>query len=103
MNALADGRLEGIDPLARFGPEAAAGLRRVDAMAECGDLVIVSCFDPESGEVAPFEEQLGSHGGLGGMQSDAFLLHPAEWRLDSPVVGAVDLDRQIRRWLRPAR
>ena len=97
---LTDGRVDGIDPLARFGPTAADGLRRVDGMAECGDLVVVSMFDPGSGEVAPFEEQIGSHGGLGGTQSDAFILHPAEWGIDAPPVGAVALHKQMRRWLR---
>ena len=97
---LTDGRVEGSDPLASFGPTAAEGLRRVDAMAECGDLVIVSVFDPDSGEVAPFEEQIGSHGGLGGRQNDAFILHPKEWGIEAPPVGAVALHKQIRRWLR---
>ena len=97
---LTDGRLEGIDPLASFGTTAADGLRRVDAMAECGDLVIVSMFDPDAGEVAPFEEQIGSHGGLGGRQNDAFILHPAEWGIEAPPVGAVALHKHIRRWLR---
>ena len=101
-NDLTVGHVDGIDPLARFGTNAAEGLRRVDAMAECGDLVIVSMFEPESGEVAPFEDQIGSHGGLGGRQSDAFVLHPAEWRIEEPPVGAVALHRQIRRWLRSA-
>ena len=99
---LADGNVEGLDPLARFGQKAADGLRRVDGMADCGDLLIVSMFDPESGEVAPFEEQIGSHGGLGGMQGDAFILHPAEWGMpQGPPVDAVALHREIRRWLRP--
>ena len=97
---LMDGRVDGSDPLASFGPTAAEGLRRVDAMAECGDLVVVSMFDPDAGEVAPFEEQIGSHGGLGGRQSDAFILHPAEWGIEAPPVGAVALHKQIRRWLR---
>jgi len=49
--------------------------------------------------VAPFEEQIGSHGGLGGTQSDAFVLHPAEWRIETPVVGAVALHEHLRRWV----
>jgi hypothetical protein len=100
---LDDGRVDGVDPLARFGATATDGLRRVDAMAECGDLVIVSAFDLQSGEVAPFEDQIGSHGGLGGMQGDAFVLHPAEWRIEALPLGAVALHQQIRRWLRPDR
>jgi uncharacterized membrane protein YvlD (DUF360 family) len=96
---LANGRIEGGDPVAQFGPRALEGLRRVDAMRDCGDLVIVSQFDPASGEVAAFESQIGSHGGIGGKQTEAFILHPAEWRLDAPVVGAVTLHERIRHWL----
>jgi hypothetical protein len=103
MNLLAEDRVEGVDPVAPFGPNAAAGLRRLDSMAECGDLVIVSQFDPASGEVAAFESQTGSHGGLGGTQTNAFILHPVEWHVDSPLIGAVALHRQIRRWLWPDR
>jgi len=99
-NDLSAGQVDGIDPLARFGKTAAEGLRRIDAMAECGDLVIMSMFDPESGEVAPFEGQIGSHGGLGGRQSEAFILHPTEWPVAGPLAGAVALHHQIRRWLR---
>ena len=97
---LADRHGDGNDLLTRFGPNAAAGLLRVDSMAECADLVIVSMFDDASGEVASFEEQIGSHGGLGGIQSDAFILHPAEWGIDAPPLGAVALHNVIRRWLR---
>ncbi len=97
---LRDGRVDGVDPLVRFGPTAIVGLRRLDAMAECGDLVIVSTFDAETGEVAPFEDQIGSHGGLGGTQSEAFILHPAEWGIEEPPVGAVALHEQIRQWVR---
>ena len=35
-------------------------------------------YDPERDEVAAFEEQVGSHGGLGGPQTHPFLLYPAE-------------------------
>jgi uncharacterized membrane protein YvlD (DUF360 family) len=100
---LVDGRVDGVDPVARFGRSAAASLRRLDAMPECGDLLIVSMFDRALGEVAPFEEQIGSHGGLGGVQSDAFILHPTEWGIEASPLGAVALHGEIRRWLRPGR
>ena len=89
--------------LTRFGATAVDGLRRVDAMEDCGDLTIVSMFDSRSGEVAPFEEQLGSHGGLGGVQNEAFILHPAEWGIDERPIGAVALHQEIRRWLGSSR
>lgn len=97
--SLKDGHIEGADPVAPFGPNALCGLERVEAMEGSGDLVVVSCFDAASGEVAPFEKQIGSHGGLGGEQSDAFVLHPAEWEIRRPTIGAVALNAEIRRWL----
>jgi uncharacterized membrane protein YvlD (DUF360 family) len=97
--SLADGSVQGSDPVARFGATALAGLERIDRMAECGDLVLISLFDERVGEVASFEGQIGSHGGLGGWQSRAFVLHPAEWRVDGAIVGATALHEHIRRWL----
>src|SRR5439155_23765704 len=93
---LAEGRVGGDDPIARYGPYAATGLARIDAMAECGDLVVISMLEPASGEVAAFEEQIGSHGGLGGAQTHAFVLHPTTWRVDGPLVGAPAPPPQIR-------
>ena len=52
------------------------------------------------GEVAAFEELIGSHGGLGGVQTEPFILHPVEWELDEPVpLGAPAIYRNLRRWL----
>ena len=99
VNHLTDGRVEGIDPLLAFGPRAPSALKRVDAMAECGDLLIISQVDLDSGAVTSFESQIGSHGGLGGAQTHPFVLHPAEWRIDAPIIGATALHSQIRRWL----
>ena len=99
MKHLSDGRVEGVDPLQPFGPHAAAALERVDAMAECGDLLIVSQLDAETGAVASFESQIGTHGGLGGEQTRPFVLHPADWRINAPIIGATALHSQIREWL----
>lgn len=90
---------EGRDPLEPYGEHAATGLRRVDRMEHCGDIVAVSMLDPDTDEVAAFEELIGSHGGLGGPQTEAFILHPADWQIDEPLVGADAVYRQIRRWL----
>ncbi|HEX2469672.1 MAG TPA: phage holin family protein [Candidatus Limnocylindrales bacterium] len=97
---LADGVVEGDDPLAPFGPHAILSLRREDAMEHVPDLLLISQYDPELGEVAAFEELIGSHGGLGGQQTEAFILHPTEWELDEPVpVGAPSVYRNLRHWL----
>ncbi len=93
-------RVEGEDPLAPFGPNAADHVRRTDGFAHCADLMVNSKLWPEFGEVAAFEELVGSHGGMGGTQSHPFVLHPAElpWPADE-VVGAEAVHRVLRTWL----
>jgi uncharacterized membrane protein YvlD (DUF360 family) len=94
------GRTEGEDPLAPFGPNAAAHLKRTDGFPHCPDLMVNSAFWPQFGEVAAFEELVGSHGGMGGTQSFPFVLHPGElaWP-DEEVVGAERVHRVFRGWL----
>jgi uncharacterized membrane protein YvlD (DUF360 family) len=92
-------RVKGSDPLEVYGPHALEGLRRLDAMPECGDLVIVSAYYQETGEVAAFEELIGSHGGLGGDQTRPFILHPADWAVEEELVGAPAVFQQISGWL----
>jgi uncharacterized membrane protein YvlD (DUF360 family) len=97
---LEGGRVEGRDPLEPYGEYAAAGLMRIDGMANAPDILVVSMYDAEADEVAAFEELIGSHGGLGGAQTRPFLLSPADWPLDdNPLVGAPAIYRQIRTWM----
>lgn len=97
---LDDGRVAGTDPTEPFGPHAIAGLRRLDAMEHAPDIAVISMVDPNTGEVAAFEELIGSHGGLGGPQTKPMLLFPADWPLDDEeIVGAPAVYRQLRAWL----
>jgi uncharacterized membrane protein YvlD (DUF360 family) len=95
-----NGHLEGEDPLVPFGPNAARHLRRTDGFPHCPDLVVNSTFWEETGEVAAFEELVGSHGGMGGTQSRPFVLHPdgLVWP-DAPVIGAEQVHRIFCGWL----
>ncbi|HEX5758024.1 MAG TPA: phage holin family protein [Thermoanaerobaculia bacterium] len=99
-NFLDADRVEGEDPLAPFGPNAAAHLRRTDSFQHCADVMVNSTLWPEFGEVAAFEELVGSHGGMGGTQSHPFVLHPSEleWPQDE-VVGAERVHQVFRAWL----
>jgi hypothetical protein len=93
-------RVEGEDPTTLFGPNTIMSLKREDAMKHAPDLLLLSQYNPDLGEVAAFEELIGSHGGLGGPQTEPFILHPAEWELDEALpVGAPAIYRNIRRWL----
>ncbi|WP_425567872.1 alkaline phosphatase family protein [Plantactinospora mayteni] len=96
---LRDGRVDGTDPLAGYGPFAAADLLRHQEMDHVGDLVLISTVDPVTEEVTAFEELVGSHGGLGGWQTDAFLLHPADWPVtEDPLIGPASVHRQLVAW-----
>jgi hypothetical protein len=97
---LDEDRVEGEDPTALFGPHTIMSLKREDAMTHAPDLLLLSQYDPEMGEVAAFEELIGSHGGMGGFQNQPFILYPADWSLDEDVpLGAAAIYRNIRAWL----
>jgi uncharacterized membrane protein YvlD (DUF360 family) len=100
MRALADDSVEGEDPLAPFGPNAARHLRRTDGFEHCPDIVVNSTYWEETDEVAAFEELVGSHGGIGGEQSYPFVLAPSGWDMPmEPIVGAEAMHVRLRRWL----
>ena len=88
VHVLRTGRIEGDDPLAPYGPFAAASMLRQAEMPHNGDLVVVSRLDDYTHEVAAFEELVGCHGGIGGWQTEAVLVHPRRWVLDEPPVGS---------------
>ena len=97
---LSDDEVTGEDPLRDFGANAADHLRRTDGFPHCPDLLVNCMFDPEANEVAPFEEFMGSHGGLGGWQSRPFALVPSDWSApDGPIVGVRAMHDTIREWL----
>ena len=55
MHRIADGRVTGKDPLARYGPMGIVHFRRLDEIAHVGDLAIISRMDEGTDEVAAFE------------------------------------------------
>ncbi len=97
---LDEDRVQDEDPTAKFGEHTVMSLKREDAMTHAPDILLLSQYDAELGEVAAFEELIGSHGGLGGPQTEPFILHPVEWKLDEEVpLGAPAIYRNIRSWL----
>jgi uncharacterized membrane protein YvlD (DUF360 family) len=97
---LDDGHVEGEDPLAAFGPHAVAQVRRTDAYPHVADIMVNSLHDQQTDEVAAFEPLVGSHGGLGGPQTRAFLLYPVELPTPvEPLLGAEEVHKVLRAWL----
>ncbi|QIX52337.1 phage holin family protein [Rhodococcus sp. DMU1] len=72
------GKVTGRNPLAVMGPDALAKVRRTDTFDNVADIMVGGTYWPDTDEVAAFEEQVGSHGGMGGPQSTPFLVYPAD-------------------------
>jgi uncharacterized membrane protein YvlD (DUF360 family) len=98
---LAEGHVEGEDPLAAFAPTAAQHLLRTHGFAHAPDLLVGSFYDPALDEGCAFEELISFHGGLGGSQTRPFLLHPAQLPVPAErVVGAEELHHVLAGWRR---
>jgi hypothetical protein len=99
VHYLRDDKVEGIDPLADFGPNAAMHLRRESSFSNCPDIVVNTRYDPATQELAGFENQVSHHGGLGGPQNHPFLLRPVKLPYDgSPIIGAESVHHLLRSW-----
>ena len=101
IHYLADGRIEGDDPLASFSAGAPGHLLRTDGFPHVGDLMIGSFYDPDLDEGCAFEELISFHGGLGGPQTRPFVLHPVELPgPEAPLVGAASVHGLLHGWRR---
>lgn len=85
-------RLEGQDPLGDlFDPDwAAKQVARMASFPHAGDLILFGAWDGES--VVSFEEQVASHGGLGGPQDWPFLAYPPG---ESLVVRGIENSQEV--------
>jgi uncharacterized membrane protein YvlD (DUF360 family) len=106
MRNLETGEVEGEDPLRWYSEHTPANLRELDAYEHIGDIFVISMYDPSTEEVAPFEHQVGSHGGLGGMQTKAFVMYPAAFATQDKtvdLVGAPEVNRKLHEWMARAK
>ena len=96
---LAEGAIEGEDPLAPFAPNAPRHLLRTDGFAHVADIMVGSFYDPDLEEGCAFEELISFHGGIGGPQTRAFILYPVGLPLpDEPIVGAAEVHAVLSGW-----
>ena len=97
---LATGEVSGEDPLEPFGGRAREQVAEVDGYATAADLMVNSRYDPELEEVAAFEDQVSSHGGLGGPQTHPFLLYPVELTAPvEPIFTSPAMYKVLKGWL----
>ncbi|HEX3088939.1 MAG TPA: hypothetical protein VHQ23_09805, partial [Ilumatobacteraceae bacterium] len=97
---LATGEVLGDDPLAPYGPRAVEQVSEVDGYRTVADLMVNSRYDAELEEIAAFEGQVSSHGGIGGPQTHPFLLYPADVTPPSePIFTSPGMHRVLKAWL----
>src|SRR4029079_12012736 len=93
---LAEGRIEGEDPLASFSPTAPRHLLRTDGFEHVADIMVGSFYDPELDEGCAFEELICFHGGIGGLQTRPFILHPTHLDVpEEPIIGAASVHGRL--------
>jgi hypothetical protein len=98
-NYIGEQRVEGEDPLAHFSPTASRHLLRTDGFPHVADIMIGSFYDPMLDEGCAFEELISFHGGIGGPQTRAFILHPERLELpDEPLRGAAAVHGVLSGW-----
>ena len=96
---LRDGTVEGVDPLARFSPNAPRHLLRTDGFPHVADIMVGSFYDPDLEEGCAFEELISFHGGIGGPQTQAFILHPVGLPApDEAIIGAEQVHAVLSGW-----
>jgi uncharacterized membrane protein YvlD (DUF360 family) len=96
---LADGRVEGDDPLAAFSPTAPRHLLRTDGFEHVADIMVGSFYDPDLDEGCAFEELICFHGGIGGLQTRPFILHPSHLGVpEGPILGAASVHGILSGW-----
>ncbi len=81
LRNLSTGEVAGRDPLRPYGEPSvwAPELARLAAGVSSGDLLLNGTWFPEERRIVVFEEQTSSHGGLGGPQTDPFVMVPEAW------------------------
>jgi putative membrane protein len=96
---LDDDKVEGNNPLASYGPNAARHLRRESSFASCPDILVTTVYDPQTEQMYCLENQASHHGSLGGPQNHPFVLHPTVLSAgNEPIVTAECLYTVLRGW-----
>ena len=98
---LAEGRVEGEDPLSVFSPTAGRHLLRTNGFEHVADIMVGSFYDPDLDEGCAFEELISFHGGLGGPQTRPFVMYTADLSApNGPLVGAASVHALLAGWRR---
>lgn len=103
---LKTGGSAGDDPLASYPDYIRSALLKLTSMKNAPDIAIISEYSQQTGEVYAFEELVGNHGGIGGWQTEAILLHPQNLSIpktfekDGEIHDATTIFKVFKHWLK---
>ena len=98
--------ISGENPLLQYQELDRLSLIKLAKMDKSADITVISSFDETTGEVHAFEELVGNHGGLGGWQTEAILLHPGHLKIhdkhleNGVIFGAESVHKIFKQWLK---
>ena len=73
------------------------------ASQHVADIMVGSFYDPELDEGCAFEELICFHGGIGGLQTRPFILHPVHLEVPAePIIGAASVHGVLAGWRQSA-
>jgi hypothetical protein len=93
--------LEGVDPLRHYAEDAVdrRAIAQLARYSNSGDLILFGAFDPEKDRCICFDDQVGAHGALGGVQGRPFIMAPRGLIPDDYVIDdPLDLYDLFRRY-----
>ncbi|HSM25068.1 MAG TPA: alkaline phosphatase family protein, partial [Anaerolineaceae bacterium] len=91
-------RYEGKNPISIYEESAATQIRKLFSYNNTGDIIIQSKYDPVSDQIPAFENLLAHHGGIGGDQTLAFLMHPEKLPFGKQINDATEVYSQLQEW-----
>lgn len=89
---------EGRNPLENYEETTALQLEKLFSYSHVGDVVIQSRYDDATDQIPAFENLVAHHGGVGGNQTHAFVMHPSKLEFNGPINDATEMHRQLRAW-----
>ena len=85
------------DPLGQFEPHTAGFLDELAQFEQSGDIIVNGTYDASTGWVIGFDDLVGAHGGVGGMQTQPFIAYPSAWTDTRPeIVGSVGVHEFLK-------
>ncbi len=89
---------EGKNPLEIYEESAPDQIRKLFSYTNSGDIIIQSKYDPLTDQIPAFENLLAHHGGIGGDQTLAFVMHPEKFVYEKKITDATDMHKQLKIW-----